>query len=112
MIRYSFTIGQKVPGTNYTKRLMGKAYITDPANVIVRLDKDGLWIDGVLLTQENYINGDNNLNEPSSWSVFEEWMTHFKSHTFSDLEVGSKEGVNRSYANYIEIKATQFIRNN
>jgi hypothetical protein len=39
-------------------------------------------------------------------------MEHFRSHAFTDLEVGSKEGENRSYANYIEIKATQVIPNN
>lgn len=112
MMRYSFTIGQKVPGKSYTKRLMGKAYVTDLANTIIRLDKDGLWIDGVLLSQENYINGDKYNNQPSQWSVYEEWMEYFRSHAFTDLEVGSKEGENRSYANYIEIKATQVIPNN
>ena len=91
---------------------MGKAYVTDLANTIIRLDKDGLWIDGVLLSQENYINGDKYNNQPSQWSVYEEWMEHFRSHAFTDLEVGSKEGENRSYANYIEIKATQVIPNN
>jgi hypothetical protein len=50
MMRYSFTIGQKAPGKSYTKRLMGKAYVTDLANTVIRLDKDGLWIDGVLLS--------------------------------------------------------------
>jgi hypothetical protein len=39
-------------------------------------------------------------------------MEYFRSHAFTDLEVGSKEGENRSYANYIEIKATQVIPNN
>ena len=112
MIRYSFTIGEKEPGKTYNKRLMGKAYITDPANVIIRLDKNGLTIDGTLLTRNNIIIGDNQPSQPSNIDVYYQWMEHFTSHSFSDLEVGSKEGKNRSYANYIEIRATQVIPNN
>ena len=44
--------------------------------------------------------------------VYYEWINHFNEHPFADMQVGSVEGNNRSWANYIEIKATEVIPNN
>ena len=111
MMRYSFTIGKNAPGYNYTMRVMGKAYIADPSSVKLRLDKHGFWIDGVLLDENNYINGDKYTNQPSRFEWYHTWMDYFLSKPITGLVVGSVEGDNRSWANYIEIKATQVIPN-
>lgn len=73
---------------------MGKVDIPDEENLIIRFDKDGFWINGTLIDYSNCSIED----ERPTNSYVDYFMPHFQGNL--NLQIGSRQGNSRSYAQY------------
>ena len=79
---------------------MGIVDISDESNVTIRFDKNGFWVDGVLIQDGNYTIEDE--SPANTYTGY--FMDHFKTGTHSNLQIGSTQGTTRSWAYYNYIK--------
>ena len=99
-IRFSCVVGQVVNGAS--RRTMGIVDIADESNVTIRFDKDGIWIDGVLLNQ-NKPEYNFTIYDEKPVETYKYVMQHFQGK-LPHLELGSKEGNTRTWTYYEYIK--------
>ena len=99
-LRFSCVVGEMVNGL--TRRTMGVIDIADESNLIIRFDKDGFWIDGVLIPQ-NASEYTFTVVDERPVETYKYMMQHFQSQ-LPHLELGSKQGTTRTWAYYEYIK--------
>ena len=113
MLRFSAVIGEKPPGYTVTRRTKGVIKIPDEL-IVLRIDNQGASINGHYISKYTGTNKVNNLiNDPDADYMFiteddtpsntyQYLIDNFLSNItdIENLQVGSMEGSNRSWATY------------